>query len=248
MKLKNKVALITGGASGFGRETALLFASEGAKIVIVDMNEKKLSEVKDEIEKNGGEVLALCGNVTVAEDVQTIVTKTIEKFKQIDILFNNAGIFRPGNVEDMSIKDWNDVINVNLNSLFLMTKYCIKYLKETKGNIISTSSAGGIIGFPDAISYAASKGGVISFAKAVAVDFAKFGVRSNIICPGTSTTGMTKEALEIKEVYDGYLAPIPLKRFGTTKDIAYAALYLASDEASYLTGVVIPVDGGWTMS
>lgn len=129
-----------------------------------------------------------------------------------------------------------------------MGKAAIPYLKKTRGNIINTASAGGLIGFPQAVSYAASKGGVISFTKAVAVDFAKDGVRCNAICLGTSETEMTKDVMNIEPLRKNFLDPIPMQRFGKGNDVAYAALYLASDESSYLTGVVLPVDGGWTMS
>lgn len=248
MKLENKVAIITGASSGFGKATALLFAEEGAKIVLVARKEDQLKEAVKEIEDKGGKAIYVAADLAFEENAKKVVDETIKAFGQIDILFNNAGTFAPGSIEDTDLETWQRVLNVNLTSIFLMSKYAIKYLKETQGVIINTASAGGIIGFPEACSYAASKGGVVSLTKSIAVDFAKDNVRCNAICPGTAETNMTEEALKIPEVYEGYLAPIPLHRFGKARDIACAALYLASDDSSYLTGVALPVDGGWTMA
>ena len=248
MRLQNKVAVITGAGSGFGRSSAKLFAKEGAKVVLVGRTREKLELVEKEIKDLGGKALVIPADVTTYKNAEKIIEKTLEHFGKIDILFNNAGTFRAGTIETMSNEDWKDVISVNLTALFYMGKAAIPHLKKTRGNIINTASAGGLIGFPQAVSYAASKGGVISFTKAVAVDFAKDGVRCNAICPGTSETEMTKDVMNIEPLRKNFLDPIPMQRFGKGNDVAYAALYLASDESSYLTGVVLPVDGGWTMS
>lgn len=248
MRLQNKVAVITGAGSGFGRSSAKLFAKEGAKVVLVGRTREKLELVEKEIKEIGGKALVIPADVTTYTNAEKIIEKTLEHFGKIDVLFNNAGTFRAGTLETLSTEDWNDVIAVNLTALFYMGRAAIPYLKKTKGNIINTASAGGIIGFPQAVSYAASKGGVISFTKAIAVDFAKDGIRCNAICPGTSETEMTEEVMHIDALRKSFLQPIPMQRFGKGNDVAYAALYLASDESSYLTGVVLPVDGGWTMS
>lgn len=248
MRLENKVAIITGAGSGFGKATAKLFAKEGAKVVLVGRTKEKLEQVEKEIKEIGGKALVIPADVTTYTNAEKIIEKTLEHFGKIDILFNNAGTFRAGTLETLSTEDWNDVIAVNLTALFYMGRAAIPYLKKTKGNIINTASAGGIIGFPQAVSYAASKGGVISFTKAIAVNFAKDGIRCNAICPGTSETEMTEEVMHIDALRKSFLQPIPMQRFGKGTDVAYAALYLASDESSYLTGVVLPVDGGWTMS
>lgn len=248
MLLENRVAIITGAGSGFGRATAELYAKEGAKVVVVDFNEESAQQTVSAIKEHGGKAVAVKADVSNEEDVKNFVQTAISEYGQIDILFNNAGIYAPGTVEETSMEDWNRSISVNTTALFLASKYAIPYLKETKGTIINTASAGGIIGFPNAISYATTKGAVISFTRAMAVDYAEAGVRVNAICPGTGVTGMTKDLLEIDEIYQGFVAPIPMKRLGEANDVANAALFLGSDLSSYITGHSLPVDGGWTMS
>lgn len=248
MLLENKVAIITGAGSGFGRATAELYAKEGAKIVAVDFNEETVQETVTAIQDNGGQAVAVKADVSMDEDVKNFIQTAVDTYGKIDILFNNAGIYAPGTVEETDIDDWNHSLDVNITALFLAGKYAMPYLKESKGNIINTASAGGIIGFPNAISYATTKGAVISFTRAMAVDYAEAGVRINAICPGTGETGMTKDLLEIDEIYEGFISPIPMKRLGKPNDIANAALFLGSDQASYITGHALPVDGGWTMS
>ncbi|MDO1604657.1 SDR family NAD(P)-dependent oxidoreductase [Lactobacillus sp. YT155] len=248
MHLKNKVAIVTGAASGFGEATSKLFAQHGAKVVAVDYDLDKLQAVVKEINDQGGEAIAIKADVSSAKDVEGFVNEAVTKFGKLDIIFNNAGIFIPGTAEEVTEEQWDKVINIDLKSVFLGTKYALPHLKKTKGVILNTASAGGIIGFPQAVAYGASKGGVISLTKAVAVDYAKDGIRANAICPGTGETGLTKEVLEDDNMRNGFLAPIPLKKFAQPDDVAKAALYLASDMASYVTGVALPVDGGWTMS
>lgn len=248
MLLKDKVAIITGGGSGFGRATAELYANQGAKVVVVDYNEETAQETASIIKQNGGEAVAVKADVSNETDVKNFVQKAIDTFGKVDVLFNNAGIYAPGTVEETAIDDWNRSMSVNVTALFLASKYAIPYLKETKGNIINTASAGGIIGFPDAISYATTKGAVISFTRAMAVDYAGAGVRVNAICPGTGVTGMTKDLLDNEAIYQAFVSPIPMKRLGEANDVAQAALFLGSDQASYITGHALPVDGGWTMS
>lgn len=248
MLLKDKVAIITGAGSGFGRVTSKLFSKEGAKIVAVDYNEDSCKETVEEIKKEGGEAIAVRADVSKEEDVKNFVDEAVKAYGKIDILFNNAGIFKPGNVEEVSFEDFSRSFGVNVNSIFFGCKYAMKYLKESKGVIINTASAGGIIGFPEAVAYGASKGAVVSLTRAMAVDHARDGVRVNAICPGTSKTAMTKDALDDTQMCNAYLNPIPMQRFGTTEDIAHAALFLASDQSCYITGHALPVDGGWTMS
>lgn len=199
MLLKDKVAIITASASGFGRETALLFAKEGAKVIAVDYN--TLGEkVAEEINRNGGESIFIKADVSCEKDVENFVNKTMQTFGKIDILFNNAGIYIPGKADELAVEDWDRVIDINLKSVYLGSKYAVPHMKEKGGVIINTASAAGIIGFPDAVSYAASKGGVVSLTKAMAVDYAQYNIRVNCICPGTGETGMTKEILEDKSL------------------------------------------------
>ena len=248
MLLKDKVVIITGATSGFGKETALLFAKEGAKIVAVGYR-KNGEKLLDEIKEIGGDAIFVKANVSVEQEVISLVNKTIETYGKIDILFNNAGIFIPGTADEISSNDWDKVININLKGVYLGCKYSVPHMMKNGGGvIINTSSASGIIGFPDAVAYAASKGGIVSLTKAMALDYAKDNIRVNCICPGTGETDMTKEALENEESKKMLLSPIPMGRFGQPKDVANAALFLASDMSSYLTGVVLPVDGGWTMA
>ncbi|SJZ49763.1 SDR family NAD(P)-dependent oxidoreductase [Selenihalanaerobacter shriftii] len=249
MLLKEKVAIITGAASGFGKETSKLFADEGAKVIGVDYNEEG-QEVIDEINDNGGEAVFVQGDVSKAEDVKKFVDEAINTYGRIDILFNNAGIYIPGKVDEIDIDNWKRVLDVNLDGVFLGCKYAVTHMKENSdgGVIINTGSAAGLMGFPDAVSYAASKGAVVSLTKALAVDHADDNIRVNCICPGTGETEMTREVLEDEQLREMFLQPIPLNEFGQPDDIANAALFLASDLSSYITGVALPVDGGWTMS
>lgn len=248
MLLKDKVAVITGAASGFGKEACKIFSNEGAKIVAVDFNFDGVREVVNKLKEENKDAIALKADVSKEEDVKNFINEALNKYGKIDILFNNAGVFRPGDIEQTSYEDFKKCFLVNVDSIFFSCKYAMKSLKENKGVIINTASAASKIGFPQAIGYAASKGAVTSITKAIAVDYAKYGVRVNAICPGTSITGMTKEALENKDMYNAYLSPIPMGRFGNSKDIAKVSLFLASDLSSYITGECISVDGGWTMS
>lgn len=246
--LQDKVAIITGGASGFGLATAELFAKNGAAITIADIDPAAAQEAAKRITDQGGRAIAVAVDVASATEIEAMVKTTIDAFGKIDVLFNNAGVYAPGNVEETDFEAWQRSLSVNLTSIYLGSKYALPYLKETKGSIINTASAGGVIGFPGAFAYATTKGGVISATRALAVDYAEAGVRANAIAPGTGVTGMTEELLKDEAVYDAFVSPIPLHRLGQPDDVAGAALFLASDYASYVTGATIPVDGGWTMS
>ncbi len=249
MLLKDKVVIVTGAGSGFGRAASLLFAEHGAKIVAVDYNIEGASKTVENICSAGGEAISVKADVSSSADVSNFIETAIQTYGKIDILFNNAGIYTPGKADETSVEEWDRVINVNLKGVFLGCKYAVPHMRRAgSGVIINTASAGGIIGFPDAVAYAASKGGVVSLTKAMAVDYAKENIRVNCICPGTGETGLTKEVMEIPELKSQFLAPIPMGRFGQPDDVAKAALFLASDMSSYLTGVALPVDGGWTIA
>lgn len=247
--LKDKVAIITGGGSGFGRATSLLFAQEGAKVVVVDYVSESGEKTAKDIKANNGEAIFVQADVSKEEEVKRFTEEAVRTFGKLDIIFNNAGTYVPGNAEEQTLADWDKIINVNLKGVFLGCKYAIPYLKKNGGGvIINTASAAALIGFPEAIAYAASKGGVLSLTKAVALDYAKSNIRANCICPGTSETALTRGVLENEELRRMFLAPIPLGRFGQPIDVANAALFFASDLSSYITGAVLPVDGGWTMA
>ncbi|WP_018962889.1 SDR family NAD(P)-dependent oxidoreductase [Coprothermobacter platensis] len=249
MLLEGKVAIVTGGGSGFGRATSLLFAKEGAKVVVVDYNEEGARQTAEDIKNAGGQAIYVKADVSKEEDVKHFVDEAVKAFGKLDIIFNNAGIYVPGNAEEQKTEDWDRIINVNLRGVFFGCKYAIPEMKKNGGGvIINTASAAALIGFPEAIAYAASKGGVVSLTRAVAVDFAKAGIRANCICPGTSETAITKDVLANEQLRNMFLAPIPMGRFGQPDDIAKAALFLASDLSAYITGATIPVDGGWTMA
>ncbi|MDN6626903.1 MAG: SDR family oxidoreductase [Pisciglobus halotolerans] len=248
MLLKDKVVIVTGAASGFGRDTSLLFAEEGAKVIAVDFNKEGVNETVEQIKTAGREATSIQADVSSDEDVHNFMKKAVQTYGKIDILFNNAGIYVPGKADEVSEDDWDKMMNVNLKSVYLGSKHAVPYMKENgSGVIINTASAAGIIGFPNAVAYAASKGGVVSLTKAMAVDYASENIRVNCICPGTGETGLTKEVLENEQLREMFLAPIPMGRFAQPQDIAKAALFLASDLSAYLTGVALPVDGGWTV-
>jgi NAD(P)-dependent dehydrogenase (short-subunit alcohol dehydrogenase family) len=250
MRLANKVAIITGGGSGMGRVASLLFAREGAKVTVADIDPKTGEETVAEIQKTGGEALFVPVNVADESQVQRMVGATVERFGAVHILYNNAGIM-PGDdgaVTDISEQTWDKVLDVNLKSAFFCCKYAIpEMIKAGSGSIINTASFVAILGCTvpqDA--YTASKGGMISLTKSLAVQYARHGIRANAICPGPIETPLLRMLWTSEEERNKRLNRIPLGRFGTPEDIVYLALYLASDEASWTTGAVMVADGGIT--
>jgi len=248
MRLAGKTALITGGASGIGRATALLFASEGAAIVLADMNATDGKQVADEIVQSGGRAVFEPVDVTVAADCLRIVNRAIRDFGRIDILFNNAGIIRRATVLDLNEEDWDRVMAVNVKSVYLMSRAVIPHMQKTGGIILNTSSGWGLAGGPKAAVYCASKGAVVLLTKAMAIDHAPQNIRVNCLCPGDTQTAMLREeAHQLGEDHNRFLAEAskrPLGRTGTPEEIAQAALYLASDMSSFVTGTALVVDGG----
>jgi NAD(P)-dependent dehydrogenase (short-subunit alcohol dehydrogenase family) len=250
MRLANKVAIITGGGSGMGRVASLLFAREGAKVTVADIDPKTGEETVAEIQKAGGDALFVPVNVADESQVQRMVAATVERFGAVHILYNNAGIM-PGDdgaVTDITEQTWDKVLDVNLKSAFFCCKYAIpEMIKAGSGSIINTASFVAILGCTvpqDA--YTASKGGMISLTKSLAVQYAKYGIRANAICPGPIETPLLRMLWTSEEERNKRLNRIPLGRFGTPEDIVYLALYLASDEASWTTGAVMVADGGIT--
>jgi NAD(P)-dependent dehydrogenase (short-subunit alcohol dehydrogenase family) len=248
-QLYGKTALVTGGAGGIGQAAALLFASEGAAVGIVDLNQEKGQEVAREISMAGGRAIFEPADVTRPADCRRAVERTVHEFGGIHILFNNAGIIRRASVVEISEADWDAVMAVNVKSIFLMSREVIPVMTAAKGgSIINTASGWGLAGGPRAAAYCASKGAVVLLTKAMAIDHGRQKIRVNCICPGDTDTAMLRsEARQLGEAEDRFLAESakrPLGRVGKPGEIAQAALYLASDAASFVTGTALVVDGG----
>lgn len=242
-RLKNKTALITGSARGIGYAIASLFAQEGADIVLSDVNETILNEAAAKIKTQGVEVLAVKTDVTSEAQVEELVKKTVDKFGKVDILVNNAGITKDSLLIRMPESDWDSVLSVNLKGAFLCTKAVSKVMiKQRSGRIINMASIIALIGNPGQANYAASKGGLISFTKSAARELASRNINVNAIAPGFIKTDMTDKLPE--DLKKAMLNRIPLNKFGETEDVAKTALFLASEESSYITGCTIRVDGG----
>jgi len=249
MQLSGKTALITGGAGGIGRATALLFAREGAAVSIVDRNEKAGQELAREISAAGGRSIFEYADVTRAADCRRVVERTVREFGGIHALFNNAGIIRRASVVEISEEDWDAVMAVNVKSIFFMCREVIPIMGDAKGgSIINMASGWGLAGGARAAAYCASKGAVVLMTKAMAIDYGRQNIRVNCICPGDTDTSMLRsEARQLGEAEDRFLsesANRPLGRMGRPEEIARAALYLASDAASFVTGTAVVVDGG----
>jgi NAD(P)-dependent dehydrogenase (short-subunit alcohol dehydrogenase family) len=247
--LKNKVALITGGASGIGRATAALFAQEGAAVAIADINAEQGQAAATEIEALGGKAVFIPCDVTSAEDCCNGVEKAVSLYGRLDILFNNAGIIRRADILSTSEEEWDKVMAVNVKSVFLMSKYAIPHMiKAGGGSIINTSSGWGLKGGGDAVSYCASKGAVTNMTRAMAIDYGKYNIRVNSICPGDTDTPMLRnEAKQLGQAEDEFMveaARRPLQRYAQPLEIAQAVLYLASEASSYVTGTALVIDGG----
>jgi 3(or 17)beta-hydroxysteroid dehydrogenase len=251
-RVKGKVAIITGAASGLGEAAALLLAKEGAKIVVADIDEVKGNKVAEKIRHEGGESIFVKHDVTSEKDWNNVIGKTLFEFGKLDVLVNNAGIQIIREVEDISLEEWRRLMSVNLDGVFLGTKHAIKAMKESGGgSIINMSSAAGIVGTIDNTSaYCASKGAVRLFTKAVALECSKAGrnynIRVNSVHPGVIETPLVAAMARDKAVKERMENNHPIGFIGKPIDVAYAVLYLASDESRLVTGAEMVVDGGWT--
>ena len=247
MRLDNKVAFISGGARGIGAAQAKLFAKEGAKVVIADLLEEEGRKTEAEINETGGECLFVRLDVTSESEWQQTIAATVARFGKLDILVNNAGIYLVNRVEETTSEEWDKVMAVNGKGVFLGTKVAIPELRKAGGgSIINLSSVAGLVGNNESSSYNASKGAVRLLTKSTAIQYAKEGIRANSIHPGTIETMMTAPYLENEAHRQDRLTNTPIGRLGTAKDIAYGALYLASDESSFVTGSELVIDGGRT--
>ena len=248
MNMKNYVALVTGGASGIGEATVRLFAERGAKIIIADIDENRGKETEAELE---GKAFFYQVDVSNSFQVEKMFQKIEEKFGVLDVLFNNAAYSLSKTLWDTTEAEWDKVMDVNLKGYFLCAKYALPLLKKSShGAIVCTGSELGVVGCIESLAYNASKGGVIQFAKSLALELAPFGIRVNVVCPsGTETPAFVKDMSRTGN-YQGevqrLIASYPLKRLGQPEDIAQAVAFLASEEASFITGTHLMVDGGYT--
>ena len=247
MRLENKVALISGGARGMGAVEAKLFAREGAKVIIGDVLEEEGRQVEAEINEGGGECLFVSLNVTSESAWQTAVDATLARFGKLDVLVNNAGIFRTEGVEETTGELWERMMEINAKGVFLGTKLAIPAMRKSGGgSIVNISSALGLVGSTGAAAYAASKGAVRLFTKSTAIQYAHDGIRANSVHPGIIETPMTAGILADEAALRANIAMYPLGRIGQSKDIANGVLFLASDESSFMTGSELVIDGGLT--
>ena len=254
MKLEGKVAIITGGSDGIGKAIALSFTREGAKVVIVGRDETKGNRALRELNKVG-EAAYLRVDVSDTQQVRRMVEFTLQTYGRIDILINNAAVCPPGDVVTTAEATWDEVMSVNLKGVFLCSKYAIPHMQKNDGGVIvNIGSINSLMAMENEAAYDASKGGVLMLTKAMALDFAKSNIRVNCICPGAIETPMLTASLDTakdpKAARASLIQKHPLHRTGTPEEIAQAALFLATDDSSFITGATIPVDGGilagWT--
>ncbi|MCH8279058.1 MAG: glucose 1-dehydrogenase [Chloroflexi bacterium] len=247
-RLDGKVVFISGGARGQGAAEARIFAQEGAKVVIGDVLDAEGTSVASEIAESGGDALFVHLDVTDEEDWRKAIGAAVSNFGKLDVLVNNAGIWRRGRVEDTTVEDWDTIMDVNAKGVFLGTKLAIPEMRKAGGgSIINISSTAGLVGGPRSSAYTASKGAVRLFTKATAIQYAKEGIRANSIHPGPIETAMIQQVWQGDEQNrEEAIARTPLGRIGTPEDIAYGALFLASDESSFMTGSELVIDGGST--
>jgi NAD(P)-dependent dehydrogenase (short-subunit alcohol dehydrogenase family) len=251
MRLKKKVAIVTGSGSGIGRATALLFSKEGAKVVVADINVEAGKETVNIIKNNGGEAIFVKTDVSKSLDAKNLIEETVSNFGKLNILFNNAGINPLGTVVDTSEEVWNKVVNINLKGVFLCSKFAIpEMIRSGGGSIINTASVNGLAALPNEAAYDATKGGVLALTRAMAVDHVSQGIRVNSLCPGITATPLivkyVQESENPKETEKLLLKEQPIGRFAKPEELANAVLFLASDEASFVTGASFCIDGGYT--
>lgn len=246
-RLPGKVAIITGGGSGIGRATALLFAREGASVVVGDLNHDTAQATVTAIQAEGGTACAVRVNVTQAAEVEQLIASAVREYGRLDILFNNAGIGKRVALTDMSEDDWQQVIDVDLKSIFLCSKYAVPVMCRGGGGcIINTASIYGLVGAEGVAAYNAAKGGVVLLTRTMAIDHARDNIRVNCICPGHTDTPILDTLRQDEPMLRTIRQRYPLGRFGRPEEIAYGVLFLASEASSFVTGTALVVDGGYT--
>lgn len=244
MRLKGKIAIVTGGLNGIGKATVELFLQEGAHVVVADLNDNGM-EFAQQVSTSESQCVYIKTNVTLEEDVKHLVNETIKKFGRLDIMFANAGIGESAMIHTMSFQDWQRVIDVNLSSVFLTNKYAVEAMLETGGgSIINNGSVLGFVGQPSVMANAAAKGGVVNLTRTLAVNYASKGIRINSVCPGYTLTPIITS--KPQAVIDDLISRHPIGRLAEPMEIAKTVLFLASDDSSFVAGSNILVDGGYT--
>lgn len=250
-RLRDRVAIVTGGGSGIGRAVAMRLATEGAAVVVADIRHGEASTVAEEIRATGADALAVRADVSVEADVELVISSTLGAFGHLDIVDSNAGVLLPGSVTELSVADWQRTLDVNLTGAFLVSRAAIPALRANGGgSIVLTSSVSGIVAEPAIAAYCASKGGLVMLAKQMAVDYAREGIRVNAVCPGWIDTPFNDPVIERaggREALQPWIeAMVPMGRQGTPEEVADAVLFLASDESRLITGHALVVDAGLT--
>jgi NAD(P)-dependent dehydrogenase (short-subunit alcohol dehydrogenase family) len=252
-KLEGKVALITGAGSGIGRASAELFSAEGAAVAVVDLREDAAKETADTITAAGGTAVALAADVTDAHAIEAAVARTVDELGRLDVVYNNAGIGSSGSVADAAESDWDLCLGVNAKGTFLTSRAAVPHLDANGGGaIVNQGSVAALVGVPNFAAYCAAKGAVVALTKSMAVDLAPRGIRVNVICPGTVFTPLMEPMLTARgggDMAKGLAMTVtkyPIGRLGTPEEIARVALFLASDDASFVTGSTFAADGGMT--
>jgi NAD(P)-dependent dehydrogenase (short-subunit alcohol dehydrogenase family) len=250
MRLDQRAALITGGTSGIGEATSVLFGAEGAKVAVVGRSADRGERVADRIRADGGEAVFIPADVRKAEDCRNAVERTVEEFGRLHVLFNNAGTYFANDAVGCTEEEWDDQVDTSLKGAFLMSKYALPHMMaQGSGSIVNCASGWGLVGGANAVAYCAAKGGMVVMTKAMAIDHGKHGIRVNAVCPGDTDTPMEHEdaraqGLAWDEYVDMVVGGQAIERMASPEEIARAVLFLASDESSYITGAALPVDGG----
>jgi NAD(P)-dependent dehydrogenase (short-subunit alcohol dehydrogenase family) len=245
-RLENKIAIVTGGGGGIGKAISLLFAREGAGVVIADVNAEAAEAIAEEIIMNGGRALAVETDVTDAAGIERMVQEVLSAYGRLDILVNNAGVGTEGDVVELSEEEWQRILDVNLKGVFLCSKYVIPAMKEScGGSIVNLASIAAMVGGSVSCVYPASKAGIVALSRNTALRFAKDRIRVNCVCPGHVDTALTY-TLKDPTVKEALIRKYPLGRLARAEEIAAAVLFLASEEASFITGTELLVDGGYT--